>query len=302
MIIKTKKLSGVPETMLYTFFMRYLESKRPDGIISDPEYEEIFKQINLDYTIFEPYPEESPLFFACRSLIIDRATKEFITRNPCSTIVSFGSGLDFRFKRVDNGSIQWCDVDLPEAIEIREAILGESDREHLIPSSALDFTWSTRIDSKSPIFFIAEGLFIYFTSEEVKSFLVFLSNTYPGSMLLLDSSTTLYLNSTRKGTPYPYVNRMCSLWKWSINSAYEFEDYAPGISVVETWRPMEIFGSRTPQNLRDLFTATELPDFVKEQIIGMSVVYLLQLGPLKSRGKTKTGRTMPDINLKDLYI
>ncbi|HNW26991.1 MAG TPA: class I SAM-dependent methyltransferase [Spirochaetota bacterium] len=285
------KLGGVPETMLYTFYMRYLESRRPDGIISDPRYEEILSRIHLDLSAFEPHPEESPLFFACRSVIIDNAAKLFIAANPLATVVSFGSGLDFRFERVDNGTIHWYDIDLPEALEIRRAIFTQSEREHFIPSSALDVAWSSRVTGKPPVLFIAEGLFMYFTPDEVKSLLSFLSGAYPGSMLVLDASTTLYNTATREGTPYPFLNRMCSLWKWSVNSARELEGYSPGISVVEEWRLMEMFRSRMPRHLKDLFASEELPGYVKEQLMGMTTIYLVKLGPPPRGKRMESGAT-----------
>jgi len=293
MKIETKKLSGVPETMLYTFYMRYLESRHCDGIINDPRYEEIINRINLDQSAFEPYPEESPLFFACRSVIIDNVARQFITGNPLATIVSFGSGLDFRFNRIDNGSIQWYDIDLPEAIEIRRAIFTQSEREHSIPSSALDISWSSRVKCKPPLLFIAEGLLMYFSPVEIKNLLEFLSGTYPGSVLLLDASTTLYNTTTAKGTTYPYLKKMCSLWKWSVNSAHELEGYCPGLSVAGEWHPMEMFGSRMPRNLKDLLASEELPGFVKEQIMGMTTVYLLKLGP-HTNSKSRASGDVPD--------
>jgi O-methyltransferase involved in polyketide biosynthesis len=304
MKIGTEKINGVPETMLYTFYMRYLESKRPDGLINDPVYEKIIRQIDFDYSRFEPYSRESPLYFACRSLLFDDAVKKFIARNPRSRIVSFGSGLDFRFDRVDNGRIHWYDIDLPEVIEIRKQLFSESKRLHFISSSALDTAWSSLIDNTGPILFLAEGLFIYFDPGEIKTLLSFLTSSYPGSMLLLDTATTLYVNIIRQGTPYKYLNRMCALWKWSINGAYEFEDYAAGITVVETWNTMSMYGSRMPGDLENLFAAEELPGFVKEQIAGMNAIYLLKLGPMKKGGDLQTEKNseLPDINLSDLYI
>ena len=49
------------------------------------------------------------------------------------------SGLDSRFERVDNGQVEWYDLDLPEVIELRQKLVGgEGARYHLLKYSVLD--------------------------------------------------------------------------------------------------------------------------------------------------------------------
>ncbi len=263
--------------MIYTFYMKYLESIKPDGIINDSKYKSVINKLDFDFDDFIPYPDESPLYFSCRSLIFDKAIKEFIGIHPYAAIISMGSGLDFRFERIDNGRVTWFDMDLPEVIDIRKKIYPETERLICIPKSALDFSWANEIDCTSNILFIAEGLFIYFTSDQVKQIILFMLNNYPGSMLLFDGCSTFYINEVRKGTPYKFINKMQSLWRWSIDGIYEIEKYSPNISLVNEWHPIEMYGERTPDSLKNILYFSDLPAFVRDQIISMQKVYLLKL-------------------------
>ncbi len=280
--------------MIYTFYMKYLESIRPGGIISDSKYISIIKEIDFDFNKFIPYPDESPLIFSCRSLIFDNAIKEFIEKYPNASVVSFGSGLDFRFERIDNGHIKWFDIDLPEVVKIRRMIFNESDRLKFIPTSALNYSWSNQIDSNSNIFFLAEGLFIYFSPDEVKDIILFLLNSYPNSMLLFDGCSTFYINKVKEGTPYKYLDKMQSMWKWSIDGIYDIEKYSPGISLINEWSTLEMFGNRTPEYLKNLLFFTDFPEYIKDQIIGMYKVYLIKLNLLDAK-KSNSSNTIDEL-------
>ena len=44
-------------------------------------------------------------------------------------------------RRVDNGLLNWYDIDLPDVIEIRKKIIPETDRAHYI-ESIFDMKWA----------------------------------------------------------------------------------------------------------------------------------------------------------------
>ena len=54
-------------------------------------------------------------------------------------IVHIGCGFDSRFERVDNGQVEWYDLDLPDVIKLRRKLIGdEGNRYHLIDCSVFD--------------------------------------------------------------------------------------------------------------------------------------------------------------------
>ena len=63
-----------------------------------------------------------------RSLCIDETVRIFLEKYPQGTIVNIGCGLDTTFDRIDNGTVRWYDLDLPDVIELRRQFIGETER------------------------------------------------------------------------------------------------------------------------------------------------------------------------------
>lgn len=80
-----------------------------------------------------------------RTIVFDELVKDFINKNPDCTVVNIACGLDTRFYRMDNGRIIWYNVDLPETIEVRDAIYQESGRVSTIGISATDPDWADKV-------------------------------------------------------------------------------------------------------------------------------------------------------------
>lgn len=97
-------------------------------------------------------------FWGCsaRTVILDRKTKEYINKNPNSTIINIACGLDDRFSRVDNGQITWYNIDFYDIINLREKLIDKHERVINIAYSALDFEWIDKIENKENVLVIAE--------------------------------------------------------------------------------------------------------------------------------------------------
>ena len=80
-----------------------------------------------------------------RTILFDRAVKKVLEKYPDAVCVNIGCGLDDRFSRVDNGRLQWFNVDLPGSIEVRRKffpkISTETGREHEIAGDILKTDW-----------------------------------------------------------------------------------------------------------------------------------------------------------------
>jgi len=82
----------------------------------------------------------------------------------------------------------WIDVDLTEVIDVRHSFFEESERYQMQGVSILDHGW---FDGISPgkgrkVLLIAEGTFMYFGEEEVKSLFLDLVEKFPGATLLFE--------------------------------------------------------------------------------------------------------------------
>jgi O-methyltransferase involved in polyketide biosynthesis len=190
-------LSGVPETLLIPLYLRAMESQCPDALIKDEKAVELVMQtradapIRLDFSRVRQIPMNE-LLKAMRIIFtreFDRYARDFLSRHPQSVVVHIGCGLDSRFERVDNGRVEWVDLDLPDVIELRRVLFGEEgDRHHLLGCSVLEEAWLEAVKAYAPRFFLflAETVFVYFTEEQVKSLVLMLRSQFPGAELVFD--------------------------------------------------------------------------------------------------------------------
>jgi methyltransferase (TIGR00027 family) len=237
------KLTGVPETMLIPLRARYLESKRENGIISDPKSIEILDQIDCDFSGEREVSKGSQIGVAIRTEILDEQVNRFLANNPGAVVVNLGSGLDTRFHRLDNGSVTWFDLDVPEAIELRGKFFDETDRFKLIPKSVTDFSWLELIPKDKPLLFIAEGLLMYFAEEEVKELLGKIGAACPGSEMLFEAMSPFIAKRTDK---HADVKKYDAQFKWGISTGAELGEWKQGIDFIEEWYYFERHTYRYP--------------------------------------------------------
>lgn len=178
------KLKNVPETRLWTLHNRAVEAMRKDGVIKDDKAVSIYKSIDYDY---ENSFGKADASHAIRSLDFDREIKYFINNYPNGTIVNLGEGLETQRFRINETKALWLSVDLPEAIEIREQFIQPDERHLHIPFSATDRKWFDLVPKDKPVFISAQGLFMYFTEEDVKSLLQDIKNTFEHWYLMFDT-------------------------------------------------------------------------------------------------------------------
>ena len=82
---------------------------------------------------------------------MDRYARDFLSRHPEAVVVHIGCGLDSRFERVDNGQVEWYDLDLPDVIELRRKFIGdEGGCYHLLACSVLEDAWLKAAPSPTP--------------------------------------------------------------------------------------------------------------------------------------------------------
>ena len=258
------KLTGVPETMLIPLRARYVESKRENGIISDPKSIEILDRIEYDFSGKKEVSVGSRIGVAIRTEILDEETSRFLSKNPDAVVVNLGCGLDTRFHRLDNGSVTWFDLDMPEAIELRKKFFDETDRFKLVPKSVTDFSWMETIPRGWPLLFLAEGLLMYFTEDEVKGLLGKIGATFPGSSMLFEAMSPFIAKRTDR---HADVKKYDARFKWGISTGAELEEWKQDIEFVEEWYYFDRHTDRFPLIFRLL---SLIPAFRK----GMKIVHI----------------------------
>ena len=206
-------LGGVPETMLWTLHNRASEAARPDAFLRDDDAVRIYRSIPYDYRRSFGKPDGS---HAARSRIFDDALRPWLASHPGAAVVELGAGLETQFRRVDNGSVRWLCVDVPEAIAVRERFLPPTDRCRHLAVSALDPAWIDAVDASRPVFVTAQGLFMYFEESDVARLIGAIATRLAGAELMFDAIPPWFSRKTLRGTnktPHYQVPPM----PWGVN-------------------------------------------------------------------------------------
>ena len=225
-----KKLSGVPETMLIPLCCKARETEMPNGIIEDGKSLEIIAQIDYDFSRFQN-AEVSHFSVVTRTEIIDEMVNGYLKDQPEGTIINLGSGLDTRCTRLDNGRMRWIDIDLPEAIEMRENFFHEHERLRFVRKSVLDFSWMKETPREG-VLLIAEGLLMYFEEREVKDLLRRLCDEFRNSEIVLETLDPIVARNTRWHDSISKIDSKVEL-KWGIKSAREVASWHPRLQFVD---------------------------------------------------------------------
>jgi O-methyltransferase involved in polyketide biosynthesis len=200
----TWDLSGVSETLLITLYIRALESQRPDALLKDEKAEVLVKKISddglYDFGRIKSLhlSEANKLVLILRNREFDRYARDFLARRPDAVVVHIRCGLDSRFERVDNGQVEWHDLDLPDVIDLRRQLIGgEGERYHLLGCSVLDNAWLDTVSAHGlgnhSFLFLAEGVFMYLEGAQVKSLVLALRDRFPGAELAFDAYSPIHV-------------------------------------------------------------------------------------------------------------
>lgn len=186
-------LTGSAETMLQSFYARAKYSRKKNAKFYDAKAIELVGKIDYDFSKAEKDSTMSNGVIA-RTIVFDELVKDFINKNPDCTVVNIACGLDTRFYRMDNGRIIWYNVDLPETIEVRDAIYHESGRVSAIGISATDPSWADKVTKRGKMLFIIEGLSMYLTSDENAQMLSIIRDKFDNATVLMECLAKKWVN------------------------------------------------------------------------------------------------------------
>lgn len=114
-----------------------------------------------------------------RTIVLDRLVGEYLAAHPGATVMNLACGLDTRCYRMQ-GYAHWYNLDLPETIAVREALLPESGSISQLAMSAMD-DWGSEVKEPSgPALVIIEGLTMYLTQVDVQRIFAVIAGRFPG--------------------------------------------------------------------------------------------------------------------------
>jgi O-methyltransferase involved in polyketide biosynthesis len=147
-------------------------------------------------------------------------------------VINLGAGLDTAFYRVDNGLIEWYDLDLPNVIAVRKQLIPETGRMHFIAKSLLDMSWCDDLtDIDNGVFVVASAVLAYFDMDQVKAFFSALADRLPGAEMVFSAYSRREVSLINRSLRHVGMTR--SAMKWALEDANDLTRWDDRIIVVD---------------------------------------------------------------------
>lgn len=184
-------------------------------------------------------------YIALRARKYDRCTKQFLSEYSDGLVVSLGCGFDTRYWRISKQAWKYVEVDIPNIIEAKKNVLGDTVTYPMISGSVLEEDWMRRILSiqREHVLFLAEGLFMYLPKDSVINLFGRLADSFAKSKIMFEVVTEKYTKGLRKKIVESKLSargtQAGSSYDYGIRSGKDIESYSDKIKVAEEWSYFE---------------------------------------------------------------
>jgi O-methyltransferase involved in polyketide biosynthesis len=230
------QLGHVQESLLVPLYGRALDALGKRPILNDRKAVEMVESIDWDFQRFN----QKRRIVACtvRTAIFDEWVKDFLRRHPKGTVVEIGAGLNTRFERLDNGTVHWFDLDLPDVVELRRKFFTDSGRRVTLAGSVVDPDWMAAVRrSEGPYCFVAEAVFFYLTEPQVRAALAQIARNFPGSSLAFDTGSRKAMDHENKDHAR---RKLDARFAWACEDPKDIERWQIGWRLVESRNLMNL--------------------------------------------------------------
>lgn len=118
-------LGAVQETLILPLLARAIECEKENPILYDTYARDIVARIDYDFSKLKVLltDEMHQMSFPIRAYNFDNTIRDFLKHNRKAVVVNIGVGFDTTFQRVDNGSVLWVNIDLPDVAALRQKLI-----------------------------------------------------------------------------------------------------------------------------------------------------------------------------------
>ena len=168
----------VQETLIIPLYSRKLCSELYPNLYRDEMAVHLIDQIDYDFSQVEKKSHGlmqrfGSLEVAMRQNDLAWEVQNYLADHPDAAVVNLGCGLDSTGRACDNGSCKIYNLDFPDVIAVRNQLLPAGDREENIPCNLND---------------TASGVFYYFLTEQVRTLVQAMADSFPGGVLVFDAA------------------------------------------------------------------------------------------------------------------
>lgn len=168
---------NISDTAFWVSYFRARETERSDALFRDPYAQRLAGERGFQIARTLPDGNKHEWAWVARTYLFDRFISRLI-QEGADLVINLAAGLDARPYRMQlPASLKWVEVDLPEIIAHKEAILASEEPRCQLERIRLDLsdaevrrTLFAELDGQAKkIVVMCEGLLIYLTAEEVGS-------------------------------------------------------------------------------------------------------------------------------------
>ena len=183
----------VQETLVIPLYGRKMCSELFPSLYRDETAIRLLQQVDYDFSLLEKQSQSTMQQFgflevAMRQNDLAWEVRDYLQAHPNAAVVNLGCGLDNTGRDCDNGTCKLYNLDFPDVIEVRNALLPAGAREENIPCDLNDTSWFQQIDASGGAVFFAAGVFYYFLRNQVQSLVQSMSKAFPGGRLVFDAA------------------------------------------------------------------------------------------------------------------
>lgn len=222
-------LSGVEDTLYIPLVARIYVSENFPGFFYDEKALSL-KQYIPTNLIEKNASEYFHMASVCRQDVIDKKIIKFLEENKNCNIVFLGAGLETAYNRINNKEANFYQVDLPDVIDIRKRVLGNSENEKLISGDMFTLEWIKEIDTNLPTMIAVSGVYQYFYKDKIVDMIKKMKYIFPKGELVFDATNSKGLEVANK-----YVKKTGNVnaqMYFSIDNVNEFADIT-GTKLIE---------------------------------------------------------------------
>ena len=222
------QFGDIQETALVTLAIRASETARPNPRIRDEKAAEIISSLGVDVSKYDPFLSHEGV--VARTIMFADALRALVEQYPDALCINLGCGFDDKFSQVDNGQIEWFDVDLPDQIAVRRKVFEDRPRCTMLDGDALDGAWTKQLPrDRSTTIVVMEGVLEYFTKEQTATCLPMLCDSFEHGWLVTEMNSMFMVRHSKQHDAIKNTN---ATFKWGTDSGEEFVELEPRLQLV----------------------------------------------------------------------
>ena len=221
------KFGDIQETALITLAIRASETARPNPRIRDEKAKEIIDALGVDVSKYDPFLSHEGV--VARTILFRDTLRDLLRQHPDAVCINLGCGFDDKFSQVDNGTLQWFDVDLPDQIAVRRKVFQDRDRCVMLDGDALDGAWTKALPQADRYIVVLEGVLEYFSKEQVKTCLNMLCDCLPRGFLLAELHSPFLEKHSKHHDAVKHTN---ASFGWGTKSGEEYLALEPRMTLL----------------------------------------------------------------------